>query len=228
MPDSKYSLNSTSRNRKCATGAGRVGAQERGEEAALDQQVVPLERQEVARHRDVGQIQQRRQREAGAAREAKQRAERQRDAQHDPGGQRAVGVEPPRERRQVAQRHARLRARRLDEVATRQQAAAADQHLHLHAQRHPCDQRHQRQPLGKQRPHLRPRPKRPSKPERTCPDPLSPPAGRGLGRGAGSGVSPSGLRYHAPRGAQRLARLVDRVQRRRVRAAAGSPRGARS
>ena len=92
--------------------------QEDGEEAALEQQVVPLERQEVARHAS-----RRTDRAASTARSRARRATpssaatRQRRADDDPGDERAVGVEPPEQRRQVEAATRRPARAAVDEVA---------------------------------------------------------------------------------------------------------------
>ena len=122
-----------------------TGGQEAGEQAALEQQVVPLERQERAARGGVAEVERDRQREAEAPPYASERRDGEQRAGDGAADQHGVAVHPPEHRREIDERDVAARADRLDEIAERHEAPGPEQKPYLDAERDPGDEKDQRQ-----------------------------------------------------------------------------------
>ncbi len=120
-----------------AAGSGAPPRQEGGEHEALDEQVVPLERQEVASRHRVAQVEGRREREAEPGPDAERGQERQHGADRDPRVQHGIARIEQQEAREVGPHPPVQGLEALDQGGEGQQPVAPDQHVDLDAQGDP-------------------------------------------------------------------------------------------
>ncbi len=120
--------------------------QEHSEEPALEQEIVPLERQEGAPEDRVREIEDGRRRERDARQDATDDRDPQRQAGKDAGVQRAVARAPAEHGWHVEEPELRVRRERSDQVVRRKQAAAPHEDVELQAERRPRDHEHHAEP----------------------------------------------------------------------------------